>query len=662
MLRYRHLGGLTKEMDQLAIRMPSLLRGRIAVFLIMCGDIIALLAALVLSLMLRFDGISLPEIYQAHLAPHILSLPFAFIAYIGIFRAFRLYRYAWRFAGLETLKGVILGNTIGLFILAAIELAWTGSTLPRSVLIIFLMTSIASVGGVRVLLRLISLGNSYAGRALNVLRRDLQPKRIVILGSGSNGASLLDALREEMPVPYKVIGFLDDWASCYGIYIHDVCVLGPLSHLYELLEESAVDEVLIALPGASGSEIRQYVMACRKRKIPVKVIPGIRGALNGHAPVHIEDISVEDLLRRPAVHMDMEEVERYLTGKRVLVTGAGGSIGSELCRQIVRLKPSKLVLLGHGENSIHHVYHELIRRDPALIDVLSMAIASVADSVRIDQVFNEHQPEIVFHAAAHKHVPIMEDNVLEAVQNNVVGTYNVAESCGRHGVAHMVLISTDKAVYPTSVLGATKRVCEEILRALVSLFPETNFVAVRFGNVLGSRGSAVPIFHEQIKHGGPVTVTHKDMTRFFMSVTEATHLVLQAGAGSGSGELYLLDMGSPVKIVDLACDMIRLCGYEPDVEIPVVFTGVRPGEKLHEELAEEEETVVPASCKGLYVVKRPDSFDGQQVLVALREIKTLLAQGSVEQLNDLLYETISKCGSQLSIKALEMEFAKSTEA
>ena len=612
--------------------------------------------------MLRFDGVPLAHVFRTHLAPHILSLPFALLAYIGVFQAFRLYKYAWRFAGLETLRGVIFGNIFGLCILVAIEYAWMGFTLPRSVLIIFLMTSIASVGCVRVLLRLISLGNSYAGRALNVLRRDLQPKRIVILGSGSNGARLLNALREEMQLPYKVIGFLDDWASRYGIYIHDVCVLGPLSHLYKLLEEMAVDEVLIALPDASGSEIREYVMACRKRKIPVKVIPGIMEVLSGNTQVHIEEISVEDLLRRPAVRMNLAEVERYLTGKRVLVTGAGGSIGSELCRQILNLKPSKLVLLGHGENSIHQIYHELIRSDPRLTEVLSMAIASVADSVRIDQVFDEHRPEIVFHVAAHKHVPIMEDNVLEAVQNNVIGTYNVAEACGRCGVVHMVLISTDKAVYPTSVMGATKRICEETLRALVSLFPATNFVTVRFGNVLGSRGSAVPIFHEQIKRGGPVTVTHKDMTRYFMSVTEAAHLVLQAGAGSGSGELYVLDMGSPIKIVDLACDMIRLCGFEPDVEIPVVFTGVRPGEKLHEELAEEEETVVPAPCKGLYVVNRPDSFDGQQVLIALREMQKLVARGDAEQLRELLYETVSECGSRLPIGELERAFAKSTEA
>lgn len=636
-------------MDQLAVKMPNPLRGRVAVFLIMFSDLVALVVALVLALVLRFDGASLTRIYNSQIVPQRFSLPLAFVAYVAIFSAFRLYKYAWRFAGLETLKGVIFGNVTGLFVMVLIQQLLVGHALPRSVLAIFLMTSIASVGCIRVILRFASLSHSYGGWLLNVLRRDLCPKRIVILGSGSAGARLLDGLREEMRHPHRVIGFLDDRSDRHGIYIHDVCVLGPLSHLYDLLDARAVDEVLIALPNASGPEIREYVMACRKRKIPVKVIPGLQEVLNGKTQVQLEEISVEDLLRRPVVSTDMGGVARYLAGRRVLVTGAGGSIGSELCRQIVKLNPSKLVLLGHGENSIHRLYSELVRSDPSLTDVLCMAIASTADRPRIHQVIEEHRPQIVFHAAAHKHVPIMEINVLEAVHNNVTGTYNVAEACGINGVQHMVLISTDKAVYPSCVMGATKRVCEEILRALVPMYPNTNYVTVRFGNVLGSRGSAVPIFHDQIKRGGPVTVTHKDMTRYFMSIPEAVHLVLQAGASGVSGELYVLDMGSPVRIVDLAYDMIRLCGCEPDVDIPVVFTGIRPGEKLHEELTEAEESLAPARCTGLSLVHRQQHFAADELLTMLREMQKLVARGDAKEARDFLHEMMPHGTSRMLV-------------
>lgn len=636
-------------MDQLAVKMPNPLRGRLAVTLIMLSDLAALLLALVFALLLRFDRHTFSEIYAAQVLPHRLSLLIGFLAYVGIFYAFRLYKYAWRFAGLETLKGVIFGNIVGLFALGFVQRLVEGNTLPWSVLIIFLMTSIASVGCIRVILRFASLSHSYGGWLLGVLRRDLRPRRIVILGSGSAGARLLDGLREEMRHPHRVIGFLDDRPDRHGIYIHDVCVLGPLSHLYDLLDERAVDEVLIALPNASGPEIREYVMACRKRKIPVKVIPGLQEVLNGKTQVQLEEISVEDLLRRPVVCTDMDEVERYVTGKRVLVTGAGGSIGSELCRQIIKFKPSKLVLLGHGENSIHRLYTELIRTDAGLNDMLCMCIASTADSARIHQVIEEHRPHIVFHAAAHKHVPIMEINVLEAVQNNVIGTYNVAEACGRNGVQHMVLISTDKAVYPSCVMGATKRVCEEVLRALVPVYPTTNYVTVRFGNVLGSRGSAVPIFHEQIKRGGPVTVTHKDMTRYFMSIPEAVHLVLQAGALGVSGELYVLEMGVPVKIIDLAYDMIRLCGCEPDVDIPIVFTGIRPGEKLHEALTEEEESLMPAPRKGLSLVHRQNHFAGDEMLSMIRDMQVLIARGDAKEARNFLHEMVPNGASRMLV-------------
>lgn len=635
-------------MDPSVVRTANKWRCGMAVFLIMCGDLVALVLALAAALMLRFDSANPAAVFRSFALSDRFSLPLALLAYPAIFWAFRLYKYAWRFAGLETLRGVILGNTTALLLMVAIQYLIDGHTLPRSVLAIFLMTSIATVGFVRIILRLASLGTNYGERAIDILRRDLRPKRVVILGSGPRSVRLLNGLREEMSDPYNVIGLLDDRPARHGLYIHDVQVLGPLNYLYELLDDRAVDEVLIAMPDVPGSEIREYVMACRKRKIPVRVLPGLRDMLNGARQTQLEEISVEDLLRRPVAKVDMDEMALYLTGKRILVTGAGGSIGSELCRQIVKLNPATLVLLGHGENSIHELYNELLHKDPGLTDVLRMTIASTADGARINSVIEEHRPHIVFHAAAHKHVPIMEINVLEAVHNNIIGTYNVAEACGKNGVAHMVLISTDKAVYPSSVMGATKRICEEILQMMVPEYPRTDYITVRFGNVLGSRGSAVPIFHDQIKRGGPVTVTHSEMTRFFMSIPEAVALVLQAGAIGTSGELYVLDMGTPVRIVDLAEDMIRLCGYEPDVEIPIVFTGMRPGEKLHEELIEDGESLMPARRKGLWAVRRQPA-SREEIRVALTQMRETVQRGDAKEARDLLHEMIPNGASRMLV-------------
>lgn len=606
----------------------------------MFGDMVAVLGALVLSLQLRFDGIPFPQVYRDYIQDHLVSIPVMLAFYVATFAIFRLYRYAWRFASLEMLWGVIAASTVGLFGAIVVQHLLDEKVLPRSVLIIFWMVSILLVGGVRVVLRLASLSRRFGSRAVRILQEDLRPKRLVILGGGSNGARVLNALRDELRTRYSVIGFLDDNPNKQGIYIRDVCVLGPLNDLYKLLADNAVDEVFIALPGASGDEIREYVMACRKRQVPVKVIPEMIDVLNGNGAAHIEEISVEDLLRRPPVNTDMTKLGSAITGKRVLVTGAGGSIGSELCRQIIALAPATLVLLGHGENSIHRIYQELRSSHPEHADRLRVVIASVADDARVSQVFHEHRPQMVFHAAAHKHVPIMEMNVLEAVQNNVLGTSHVAEACGRYGVERMVVISSDKAVYPSSVMGATKWLCEKVVRAMVPVYRDTTYLTVRFGNVLGSRGSVVPLFHEQIKRGGPVTVTHPEMTRFFMSIPEAVQLVLQAGAGGRSGEQYVLDMGKPVRILDLAHDMIRLCGFEPDVDIPVTFSGPRPGEKLHEVLTTEDEAIEPAFCEGMSIVRCADCFTTSEMMDILRQIRQLASRGDAAEVYEFLSQMI----------------------
>lgn len=608
--------------------------------LLMAGDIVALMGALLISLVLRFEGIPLAEIYHRHVQQHLVSIPLMLVIYVAVFAALRLYRYAWRFASLEMAKDVVAASTIGLALSILAQLAIDGFTLPRSVLVIFWMTGILFIGGMRILLRFASLSRSYGPRAVHVLRRDLRPRRVVILGGGSDGAKVLRALHEEKGASYEVIGFLDDNPDKLGVYIGDARVIGPLADLHGLLAENAVDEVLVALPETSGAAIREYTLACRKQKVSVKIIPALRDVLSSKEPPRLEEISVEDLLRRPRVCIDLRRTGSFIRDKRVLVTGAGGSIGSELCRQIMAFEPATLILLGHGENSIHLIQQELRTKYPDLADHLRVVIASVADEGRVNQVFHEHRPQVVFHAAAHKHVPIMETNVVEAVQNNVLGTYHVAEACGRYRASHMLLISSDKAVYPSSVMGATKWVCEKIVQSVVPIYRDTAYLTVRFGNVLGSRGSVVPIFHEQIKRGGPVTVTHPEMTRYFMLIPEAVQLVLQASAGGRSGELYLLDMGEPVKIVDLAHDMIRLCGLEPNLDIPVAFTGIRPGEKLHEALNNDDEMLEPAFCEGLSIIQRGGTYAPNEVMDLVRRAQQLVSRGDSAEAYEFLGDLI----------------------
>ena len=458
----------------------------------------------------------------------------------------------------------------------------------------------------------------------------------------------LTALHDEASAVYEIIGMLSENPEEHGVYIRGVRVLGPYHHLYEMLAQEEVDEVFIAMPDANGAAIRDYVLACRRRKVAVKVLPDLHAALHGtHSPLpHLEDISVEDLLRRPPVRTNLAEVGSFLTGKRILITGAGGSIGSELCRQVLPFDPDTLVLLGHGENSLHLIYQELANKFPILRDRLHIAVGSISDDVRMNQIFQAFHPQVVFHAAAHKHVPIMEANLPEAVQNNVLGTRCIADCCGRFGVERMVGISTDKAVYPSSVMGATKWLCEEIVRASAELYPATAYVTVRFGNVLGSRGSVVPIFKEQIQHGGPVTITHPGITRYFMTIPEAVQLVLQAGATGFTGKLYLLEMGDPIKIIDLAYDMIRLSGFEPDKEIQVHFTGLRPGERLHESLTTDDEVLEPAFCPGLSVVHRPDYFTPAQMQSLVKRLQQLASLGETRDLLTILDDVVPAFASE----------------
>jgi FlaA1/EpsC-like NDP-sugar epimerase len=386
------------------------------------------------------------------------------------------------------------------------------------------------------------------------------------------------------------IGFVDDDRSKHGHRMCDLPVLGSLASIPDLVLTHEIDEVVIAMPRAPGAVVRQVVRAALEVGVKTRTVPGMFDIISGRVSVaSLRQVEIQDLLRREPIQTDLEQVRSLATGETVLVTGAGGSIGSELCRQLARLEPAQVVLLGHGENSIFDILAELTDRFPTLTAV--PVIADVRDRERLRQVFGQYRPYSVFHAAAHKHVPLMEGNIAEAVTNNVLGTKNVAELSAEFGVEHLVMISTDKAVRPTNIMGATKRVAEQIVQEIAEAH-ERKFVAVRFGNVLGSRGSVVPTFLRQIQSGGPVTVTHPEMRRYFMTIPEAVQLVLQAGAIGRGGEVFVLDMGEPVKVLDLATDLIRLSGLEVGTDIEIRFSGTRPGEKLYEELFFDSESAV----------------------------------------------------------------------
>lgn len=625
----------------------------------MLVDMASLLLSIAIAAILRFDYLPVAKIYHNYLRMHIISSIVGIGLYVFIFYYYRMYQYAWRFAGIHMFRRLIYANTIGIFGLFVTQMVIDGCRFPISVFAILWFVSSVIIGSSRAILRLISLGRKYGQRAIEILKDDKRSKRVVILGTESHSVRVLSTMRDDTYYHYNVIGFLDDRPEAKGLYIGDVMILGHTEILYSLLAEHAVDEVIIALPETSNKQIRSYVLECRRRQIPVRVVPLLRDMLSKETELRLHDFTVEDLLRRPSVEVDSMLAGNYLTGKRVMVTGAGGSIGSELCRQIAAHHPECLVLFGHGENSIHDIFMELRSDYPELTNKIHCVIASISNACRVNQTMELYRPQIVFHAAAHKHVPLMELNEQEAIHNNVIGTTNVAEAAGRHEVERLVLVSTDKAADPCSVMGATKWLCEQSIRVSASNWPNTSYITVRFGNVLGSRGSVVPIFHEQIKRGGPVTVTHPEMTRYFMTIPEAVLLVISAGYVGNSGELYLLDMGLPVRILDLAEDMIRLCGLEPGVDIPIRFSGIREGERLHEQLTSELERIEPAPWKGMSIVHRPKYFEPAEYKAALDRLDRASKFGTAAEVRAIMSEIIPRfSASELPKKNTKMNVAQ----
>jgi FlaA1/EpsC-like NDP-sugar epimerase len=545
-------------------------------------DVATWVVAGFLAFMLEREGTIPPE----DRATVWLAMAGLLVLKLGVTLAFRLHRQSWVRTTLRDARRVALAMMSATAVAAAAALvARPLVVVPLAVPLLDGMISLLLMLGTR------STARSLDDRWRRQRASDAKPRNVLMIGAGDGGEALAREMRRHPEMGKRPVGFLDDDPAKRRRRVASVPVLGGLDLLEHALEHFRIDEVLITIPSAHGVTIRHIVERVRavSPRMPCRTMPALVELLSGEVTVtRIRDVGIEDLLRRPPVKLDTDSILGYLQGKRVMITGAGGSIGSELVRQMCRFAPAEMVLVGHGENSIYQLERELERDWPKA--PYHSVIAAVQNLQRLDVVFGRHRPDVVFHTAAHKHVPLMEANPEEAVFNNVVGSRNVVRLALKHGVTHFVNVSTDKAVNAGSVMGASKRVVELIVEnAAREAADGQTFVSVRFGNVLGSRGSAVTLFKEQILAGGPVTVTHPEMRRYFMTIPEAAQLVLQATALGRNGEIYILDMGEPVRVVELARDLIRLSGLEPGVDIPIVFTGIRPGEKLFEELMSEEE-------------------------------------------------------------------------
>ncbi|WP_202079420.1 nucleoside-diphosphate sugar epimerase/dehydratase [Caldalkalibacillus salinus] len=581
-------------------------------------DLLLVSLAILYAYLLRFD-FKIPEQYISQI-PYII-VSFGLIVIVSNY-CFGIYKRMWRYAS--------IGELISLFKVAGIStgaffILYTGYkflvdpvVIPRSIFLISFGLLILLVGGSRLAWRM--WRDSYI---------KIQPhhRRALIVGAGNAGTFVARELKHNPGGSFYPIAFVDDDDTKHHLEVMGLPVLGSRKDIPNIVKNYDIDDIIIAIPSAKRKEVRKIFDIGKETSAKVKILPKVADLIEGKVSIQkIRDVKVEDLLGRDPVQVDLEGIMGYVTAKRVLVTGAGGSIGSELCRQVSQFNPELLILLGHGENSIYQIEMELRRTYPHL-DILPI-IADVQDKDRIDEVYKTLQPEVVFHAAAHKHVPLMERNPVEAVKNNIIGTKNVAECASKYGTERFVLISTDKAVNPTSVMGATKRVAELIVESLNET-SFTKFTAVRFGNVLGSRGSVIPLFKRQIEQGGPVSVTHPEMVRYFMTIPEAVQLVIQAGALTKGGEVFILDMGEPVKILDLAQDLIRLSGFTPDEDIKIKFSGIRPGEKLYEEILTKEEGATSTKHDRIFIGKTAN-WTSKEMEKEIQQLQSVLHKSPVD--------------------------------
>jgi FlaA1/EpsC-like NDP-sugar epimerase len=586
------------------------------------ADAVLCALAFLLAFRLRFldDPGGIPDRYWTLFGQ---SVAFVAVGKVAVFAAFGLYQKWWRYVGLRDFAGIVRAVAVSSLILVFVFAVAKpfDPTLPRSVAVIDFMFTLGLVAGARLLVRLVV---ERPGRGARIARgRD-----VLLVGAGSGGQMVVRELQLNPNLGSVAIGFVDDDPRKRGMRMLGLKVLGSTDEIGAILDETEPDEVVIAIPSAPGILRAKVVAACREREIPVRTLPTVFELLRGGVQLtkQLREVQVEDVLGRDAVHVELHRVGAYLEDRKVLVTGAGGSIGSELCRQIARVHPRLLVMLDTAESNLFGIDREMV--EERHFTSVESVLTDCKEPARMLEVMQRFKPQVVFHAAAYKHVPLMEANPLEAVRNNAIATRITAETAAASGVERFVLVSTDKAVNPKTVMGASKAMAEWIVEVAGQKHPHTRFASVRFGNVLASSGSVVPIFRRQIERGGPVTVTHPEMSRYFMTIPEAVQLVIRSGdIGTGKGEVFVLDMGEPVRIVDLARNMIRLAGFEPDTDIAVDFIGVRPGEKLSEELFAPNERSQPTAAKRILRAVRDVPLDTEWVVSTFDRMEQLVLTG-----------------------------------
>ena len=576
-------------------------------------DIFIVTAASFGALLVRFD-FSIALVPEGYMNVLLRMVPIMVAAAIAIFSFFRLYSTLWFYAGATELIYLAVACVVDAMVNAVLILLLNRQIeypVPRSFYFFY--------GALLLILMFIGRFSQRGIKTLSNRRYQTEKmKRVLIVGAGEAGNAIIKEIVNSKYVNMKIVGIIDDDKVKRGKFLHGVKVIGDRNDIVEAAETYDVDEIIIAMPTVSAMETKKILDICKQTGCELKRLPGMFQLVNGEVSISkLKDVDVNDLLGREPIKVDLDSIMGYVSDKVVMVTGGGGSIGSELCRQVASHKPKQLIIVDIYENTTYDIQLELKRRYPDLD--LVVLIASIRNTKRMDDIFRIYRPEIVYHAAAHKHVPLMEDSPNESVKNNVLGTWKVVQAADKYKVKRFVMISTDKAVNPTNIMGATKRICEMIIQTYNNR-SETEYVAVRFGNVLGSNGSVIPLFKKQIEEGGPVTVTHPDIIRYFMTIPEAVSLVLQAGAYAKGGEIFILDMGEPVKIVDLAKNLILLSGHKPNEDIQIVFTGLRPGEKLYEEMLMKEEGMQDTANKLIHIGK-PIKMDEERFLQQLEELK-----------------------------------------
>lgn len=601
------------------------MKANVRKILLLVLDIILVNMCIYVALIFRFDG----NIPKQYIDIFINTLIYLTIIKIAIYYIFGLYRSLWRYASIDELLQLAFAvATEG--VLTFLFGQFFNVRLPRSVYAITCILTFLTLGGVRLSYRI-------SRRVKNIVIRDKNSEtRVMVIGAGDAGSMVIRELQKHSELKSNLIAVIDDDSKKYRAKIHGIPIVGDRFHIKKAAVEYSIDEIILAMPSAPMSELKDILRICKETKCKLKTLPGVYELINEDVNINnIRDVKIEDLLGRDEVILNIKEISSYIKNEVVLVTGGGGSIGSELCRQIARFHPKQLIVMDIYENNAYDLQQELKR---SFKDKLNMevVIASVRDKTRMEQIFNNYRPGVVFHAAAHKHVPLMEANPEEAVKNNVLGTLNTVQCADKYKVKKFVMISTDKAVNPTNIMGATKRIAEMIVQTMDKQ-SQTEFVAVRFGNVLGSNGSVIPLFKKQIEAGGPVTVTHPEITRYFMTIPEAARLVIQAGAMAKGGEIFILDMGESVKIVDLARDLIKLSGFEPDTDIEIEFTGLRPGEKLYEELLLAEEGMESTGHKSIFVGK-PLEIDYDELMGKIKNLEESL--NSHKRIKDCLVSVV----------------------